>query len=414
MFPSYGEKYGRVYLTPEKKFAAFPDLLATQKTGFSDFLDTYMQKLFDDINPIYDIAGDKMALTISDIKISAAIESIDVCKRKELTYGGIMTGKLKLIDTELNKTLFNKPVNIGIMPLMTPWGSYIINGVERVIISQIIRSYGIFFNFDKRNRTQSFKVIPERGSWLEVFTEKSGTIVVRVNNSRKFLVTALLRVFGFETDESIKTMFAELVDEDDFDYIEQTLLKDTTTNAQDAAIYIYNKIRPGEIIDADSALDYIKSLFLDPQKLHLGAVARRKINVKLDIEKPIHDTSSHIFDVQDMVAAIRYLINLANKKRKFFYDDIDHLANRRIRSMGEILYAHLGPVMRKFVKSVKGKLSILNLEEQIKLTSLVNFKIIDNSIKSFFATSQLSQFLDQINPVAEIEHKRRITALGPG
>lgn len=325
-----------------------------------------------------------------------------------------MTGKLKLSDTEANKTLFNKPVNIGIMPLMTPWGSYIINGVERVIISQIIRSYGIFYNFDKRNHTQSFKVIPERGSWLEVFTEKSGTIVVRVNNSRKFLVTALLRVFGFETNESIKTMFTELVDEEDFDYIEQTLLKDTTTNAEDAAVYIYNKIRPGEIIDADSALDYIKSLFLDEQKIFLGAVARRKINVKLNLEKPIHESASHIFDVQDMIAAIRYLVNLANKKRNFFYDDIDHLANRRIRSMGEILYAHLTPVMRKFVKSVKGKLSILNLDEQIKLTSLVNFKIIDNSIKSFFATSQLSQFLDQINPVAEIEHKRRITALGPG
>lgn len=412
--PTYGEKYGRVYLAPEKKFAAFPDLLATQKVGFSEFIETYMQKLFDDINPIHDIAGDKMALNISDIKISWPIDPIDICKRKELTYGGIMTGKLKLIDTEANKTLFNKPVNIGIMPLMTPRGSYVINGVERVIISQIIRSYGIFYNFDKRNHTQSFKVIPERGSWLEVFTEKSWTIVVRVNNSRKFLVTSLLRVFWFENDESIKTMFAELVDEEDFDYLGQTLLKDTTTNAEDAAIYIYNKIRPGEIIDAESALDYIKSLFLDEQKLYLGAVARRKINVKLDLDKPIQDAASHIFDVQDMVAAIRYLISLANKKRNFFYDDIDHLANRRIRSMGEILYAHLTPVMRKFVKSVKGKLSILNLDEQIKLTSLVNFKIIDNSIKSFFATSQLSQFLDQINPVAEIEHKRRITALGPG
>jgi len=121
-----------------------------------------------------------------------------------------------------------------------------------------------------------------------------------------------------------------------------------------------------------------------------------------------------LFDAVDMIAALKYLMGLANKKRNFYYDDIDHLANRRIRSMGETLYAHLTPVMRKFVKSVRGKLSILNTDELIKLTSLANFKIIDNSIKSFFATSQLSQFLDQINPVAEIEHKRRITALGPG
>lgn len=352
-----------------------------------------------------------MALTINDIKVSDPIDPIDTCKKKELTYGGIISGKMKLVDSESNKVLFNKRINIGILPLMTKWGSYVINGVERVIIAQIIRSYGIFFNFDKRNLTQSFKIIPERGSWIEVFTEKSGTVVVRVNNSRKFLVTALLRVFGFETDESIKALFSDLSDEEDFDFIQHTLNKDTITSAQDAAIYIYNKMRPGEIIDADSAMDYIKSIFLSPDRMFLGQVARRKINVKISVEKEIKKPESQIFDAQDMIASLRYLLNLANKKRGFFYDDIDHLANRRIRSMGETLYAHLSPVMRKFVKSVKGKLSVLNLDEPIKLTSLANFKIIDNSVKSFFATSQLSQFLDQINPLAEIEHKRRITAL---
>jgi DNA-directed RNA polymerase subunit beta len=282
-----------------------------------------------------------------------------------------------------------------------------------VIISQIIRSYGIFFNYDKRNLTQSFKIIPERGSWIEIYTEKSGNVVVRINNSRKFLVTALLRVFGFETDESIKTLFDDLIEDDDFDYIDQTLNKDKISTAEDAAVYIYNKMRPGEIIDAESAMDYIKSIFLSEERMFLGHVARRKINVKLGLDKDLDKPESHLFDAEDLVSALKYLISLANHKRGYFYDDIDHLANRRIRTMGETLHAHLSPVMRKFVKSVKGKLSILNLDEPIKLTSLSNFKIIDNSIKSFFATSQLSQFLDQINPLAEIEHKRRITALGP-
>ncbi len=410
-FPTFGEKWGRTYLAQPKKFANFPDLLDTQKQGYASFLENYVAKLFDDINPVYDIAGEKLALTINEIKVSDPIDPIDTCKKKELTYGGIISGKMKLVDSETNKVLFNKRINIGILPLMTKWGSYVINGVERVIIAQIIRSYGIFFNFDKRNLTQSFKIIPERGSWIEVFTEKSGTIVVRVNNSRKFLVTSLLRVFGFETDESIKALFDGLTDDEDFDFIQHTLNKDTITSAQDAAIYIYNKMRPGEIIDADSAMDYIKSIFLSQDRMFLGQVARRKINVKIGVNKEIKKPESQIFDAQDLIASLRYLINLANKKRGFFYDDIDHLANRRIRSMGETLYAHLSPVMRKFVKSVKGKLSVLNLEEPIKLTSLANFKIIDNSIKSFFATSQLSQFLDQINPLAEIEHKRRITAL---
>jgi len=162
-----------------------------------------------------------------------------------------------------------------------------VSGVERVIISQITRSYGIFFNEDKRSLTQSFKIIPENGSWIQVFTEKSGRVVVRINNSRKFLVTALLRVFGFETDESIKTLFEDIIDEDDFDYIQTTLDKDTVTTAEDAAVYIYNKMRPGEVIDPESALDYVKSIFLVPERMNLGLVARRKVNVKLDIDKPL-------------------------------------------------------------------------------------------------------------------------------
>ena len=386
----------------------------TQKQGFASFVENYLIKLFADINPIHDMAGEKLYLVISDVKVWDPIEPVDVCKKKELTYGGIISWKLKLHDSETEKVLFNKNINIGILPLMTKWGSYVINGVERVIISQITRSYGIFFSFDKKILTQAFKIIPENGSWIQVFTEKSWRVVVRINNSRKFLVTALLRVFWFETDESIKTLFEWCFEEEDFDYIQATLDKDTVTTAEDAAVYIYNKMRPGEIIDGESALDYVKSIFLVPERMHVWLVARRKINVKLNIDKDLHAPESQLFDENDFVAALKYLLWLATKKRWFYYDDIDHLANRRIRSMGETLTAHLTPVMRKFTKSVKGKLSVLNLEEPIKLTSLANFKIIDNSIKSFFATSQLSQFLDQVNPLAEIEHKRRITALGPG
>jgi DNA-directed RNA polymerase subunit beta len=143
----------------------------------------------------------------------------------------------------------------------------------------------------------------------------------------------------------------------------------------------------------------------------VGRVARRKINAKLNLTKTLVDDQSNLFDAEDLIAAIKYLINLSNHKKDHYIDDSDHLSNKRIRMIGEILYSHLQPVMRKFVKSVKGKLSVLNPESQIKLTDLVNFKIVDNAIKSFFATSQLSQFLDQINPLAEIEHKRRITAL---
>lgn len=227
------------------------------------------------------------------------------------------------------------------------------------------------------------------------------------------MITALLRAFGFETDESIKALFHGTIEDEDTDYIDFALAKDPSTDALSAAEYIYGKIRPGELIDRESALDYIKSQFLDVNRIFVGRIARRKINAKLGLSVDLDSEQANVYDVNDFVASIKYLLNIANQKKGFYLDDADHASNKRIRTMGEILYSHLQPVMRKFTKSVKGKLSVLNLEEPIKMTSLVNFKIIDTSIKSFFATSQLSQFLDQINPLAEVEHKRRITALGP-
>ena len=410
---TYWEKNWRHFLSQSKKFADFPDLLLTQKQGFSTFVEKHLSKMFEDLNPMHDMSWERLYLTITDIKLSEPIESVDVCKKKEMTYWGIVSGKLKLHESDTDKVLFNKQVNIGILPLMTTRWSYVVSGVERVIISQITRSYGIFFSDDKRNLTQSFKIIPENWSRIQMFVEKSWRMQARINNSRKFYVTALLRALWFEFDESIKALFEDVLDEDDFDYIDATLTKDPTTSAEDAAVYIYSKIRPGEIIDSESALDYVKSIFIAETRMHLWEVARRKINVKLWLNKDIEDPKSQLFDGEDLVAALKYLISLSANKRWFYFDDIDHLANRRVRSVWETLISHLNPVMRKFAKSVKGKLSVLNLEDPIKLTSLVNFKMIDNATKSFFATSQLSQFLDQVNPLAEIEHKRRITALGP-
>ncbi len=401
----------RIHFWAPKKVDFFPDLLALQKKWYTEFLDDYIHKLFAAISPIQDIAGDKMSVTISDIKVWEEIESADVCKRKEMTYWGIITWKIKLTDEENNKVLFSKRANIGIMPLMTPYGSFIVNGVERVIISQVVRSYGIFYS--KKWLVYECKLIPQRWPWLEMFIEKTWKIMGRINKSRKFPITALLRIFGMETDESIKEIFMDCFDEDDTDHVDLTLAKDTTEDTQSAAMFIYNKLRPGELVDPDSAVDYIKTQFLSPDRIFVGRIARRKINAKLGVDKQLDGDEANVFDGVDLVAAIKYLMNIANLKKGYYLDDSDHLANKRIRTLWEVLFARLQPVLRKFVKSVKGKLSILNLEQQIKLTRLVNFKIIDNALKSFFATSQLSQFLDQINPLSEIEHKRRITALGP-
>ncbi len=403
---------GRVFLYEQRKYAPLPDLLALQKKWFQDFITIYIHKLFEDINPIQDIAWEKHVVEIDEVTIGAPLYDIDTCKKKELTYGGIISAKIRLIDSNTKKVIFSKKANIGIMPILTIGASYIINGVERVVISQIVRSYGVFFS--QKDFVYTCKLIPEQGSRLEIDVEKSWHVVGRLNKSRKFSITALLRVFWLETDESIVKIFEDTFTEGDTNYLDITLAKDPSSDALTAAEYIYGKLRPGEIVDVENALDYIKAQFLTPERMQLGKIARRKINAKLSLSKPLNDPLSNLFDTDDIAASLKYLFNIANQKRGFYLDDADHLSNKRLRTMGEILYSHLQPVMRKFVKSVKGKLSILSEDKPLKITDLVNFKIIDNAIKSFFATSQLSQFLDQINPLAEIEHKRRITALGQG
>ena len=195
LFKDYYQRDGRIFLTMPKTHGELPDLLELQKKGYDDFINIYLNKLFTDIEKIWDIAGEKMYITISDVKVSEPIETVDVCKKKELTYGGIITAKVKLVEKveeeggkkSAEKVLFNKRANIGILPLMTPSASYIINGVERVIISQIIRSYGIFYG--KKDFWYSFKLIPENGPWLEVSVEKTGNVVARIKKSRKFPIT---------------------------------------------------------------------------------------------------------------------------------------------------------------------------------------------------------------------------------
>ena len=421
-FHKYQELNGRIYLSNPKTYGRLPDLLSLQKKGYNDFLQYYLPTLFEEMNPIRDLGGNKLNITITDVQVAEPTVDIDTCKKKEQTYGWIITAKIKLSEKivdektkkESEKVLFNKRANVGTLPLMTPTATYIVNWVERVVISQIVRSYWIFYSPKEVNRC-SFKVIPENGPWLEVDVEKAWTIVGRINKSRKFPITALLRVFGYESDESIREVFEDCFDEEDINYIDLTLKKDKDTHdAISAAEFIYNKLRPGEIIDAESALDYVKAQFMDPNRIKVWRIARRKINAKLWLKKPLGSDLANIFDEEDLVASLVYLLNLCNHKKWYYIDDSDHLSNKRIRTMWEVLYSHLQPVMRKFVKSVWGKLSVLNTENSLKITDLVNFKMIDNAIKSFFATSQLSQFLDQINPLSEIEHKRRITALGPG
>ncbi|MCR5412881.1 MAG: DNA-directed RNA polymerase subunit beta [Patescibacteria group bacterium] len=421
-FKGYYQSNGRIFLSNPRSYCEVPDLLELQKKGYQDFLNVYLPKLFEDNMPVWDLGSDRLNVTITDLKVSEPTESIETCKKKDLTYGGIITATIKLAEMvedaktgkKTEKVLYKKKANVGILPVITPAATYIINGVERVVISQIVRSYGIFYS--REGISYSCKFIPENGSWIGFEIEKTGNIVARINKSRKFPITSLFRIFGLESNEAIVDYFKDtFTDEEDINYIDLTLKKDKDTyDALSAAEFIYGKLRPGELIDKESALDYIRAQFMDPNRIHVGNIARRKINAKLRLKKPLNTETSNVFDAEDLFETIKYLINLANGKKGYYVDDSDHLANKRIRTSGELLFSHLQPYMRKFVKSVSGKLSVLNTEQPVKIIDIVNFKMIDNAIKSFFATSQLSQFIEQINPLSELEHKRRITALGTG
>ena len=409
-------KYGRVFLSEQRKLTSFPNLLDAQRKWFEQFVNYYLHELFKDVLPIDYMAWDqKIVINVSDLKLEAPTITIDEAKRSEKNYAWLLKWKLTLVNETTWEILFDKSVSIWMLPVLTENCSYIINWVERVVISQIVKSFGIFFSKNNKDLTTSFKIVPKRWVWLEVIVEKRWYITVRLDRSRKFPLTTLFRLLWYETNEAIRTIFPE-PKEWETDYIGLTLAKDTTTSAEEAALFIYNKIRPGENIDPESALDYLKTLFLDDKRIELWSIVLRKINSKLSLNKDFRKKEDNVLSDDIIIEATKYLLNLASNKRWYYEDDIDYLSNRRVRLFGEIMYNHLQPIFRRFQKSIKWKLSVLDLNEikTLKITDLVNFKMLDNAIKSFFATSQLSQFLDQTNPMAELEHKRRLTALWPG
>ena len=482
----------RVFLRKRNSLAVFPDLLSIQKAWFQSFESFYLKKLFDDICPIEDIAWEKLILNINDIKIvKPEIENdadldriIEDHKKKETTYGGVINCNIELKDRSSGEIFFESRANIWTMPLMTKNGTYIINWVENIIFSQIVRSYGLFYNQDKKDLCYSFKILPHTWSQIDIVVEKNGVVVCRINKNRKFTITSLLRVLWLETDESITQTFSELfTEEEDFDYVSHTLTKDATYDIGSAAMHIYSKLRPGELVDEENAISYIRSIFFNTDRIKLGTIARRKINSKLDLN---NKKNIDYLDLEDIVEALKYLFFLANQRKWYFVDDQDHMNNKRVRIMWELLYSHLQPTMKKFQKTTKWKFSVINLEQKInvndylkedneedndtvekwnewamknliwslivldvfdkkwivvikawtklssanikliqkieaeeivvrpniKLVDIVNFKMIDNQIKQFFATSELSNYADQTNILAELENKRKITALG--
>ncbi|MCL4157461.1 UNVERIFIED_CONTAM: hypothetical protein GTU68_020295, partial [Idotea baltica] len=334
--------------------------------------------------------------------------SVNECVERGLTYSVPLKAKLRLScndeDNEDFETI-EQEVFLGNIPYMTVKGSFVINGAERVIVSQLHRSPGVFFAQSKHTngtKLYSARIIPFKGSWIEFATDVNNVMYSYIDRKKKFPVTTLLRAIGWGTDKDILDLF-ELSE-----IIYNTLAKDNSNSEKEAVEQIYRQLRNSEAPDEQTARDIIQSLFFSDKRYDLGEVGRYRINKKLGLDI---DSNVRVLTKEDIILIVKYLIGLINSKA--VVDDIDHLSNRRVRTVGEQLYSQFGVGLARMARTIKERMNVRD-NEDFKPVDLINARTLSSVINSFFGTNQLSQFMDQTNPLAEITHKRRMSALGPG
>jgi DNA-directed RNA polymerase subunit beta len=493
------QKQQRINFAKSKSLLDYPDFLEIQLKSFQDFfqLETTSEnrqneglfKVFSENFPISD-ARNNFVLEFLDYFIDPPRYSIDECIERGLTYSVPLKAKLKLYCTDPEHEDFEtivQDVYLGTIPYMTPRGSFVINGAERVVVSQLHRSPGVFFGQSRHangTKLYSARVIPFKGSWIEFATDINSVMYAYIDRKKKLPVTTLLRAIGYESDKQIlelfnladevkvskaglkavlgrklaarvlKTWVEDFVDEDtgevvsierneviidretileaqhvdliveanvksiilhkedasnlDYSIIYNTLQKDTSNSEKEAVEHIYRQLRNAEPPDEETARGIIEKLFFSDKRYDLGEVGRYRLNRKLGMGT---SAEARVLSKDDIIAIIKYLIELINSKADI--DDIDHLSNRRVRTVGEQLYAQFGVGLARMARTIRERMNVRD-NEVFTPTDLINAKTLSSVINSFFGTNQLSQFMDQTNPLAEITHKRRLSALGPG
>ncbi len=397
-----------------------PDLLAVQHESFQWFIDEGLREIFEEISPIEDFTG-SLALELTDHRFGEPPLSIDECKERDQNYARSLFVTARFIHRTTGE-IKEQQVFLGDFPMMTEHGVFIINGTERVVVSQLVRSPGVYFDATPDKGTDrmiySGRIIPGRGAWLEFDTDKRDTIGVRVDRKRRQYVSAFLRALGIaESDEEILDLF------DGAESIRNTIERDTAHGKDEALIDLYRKLRPGEPTTVESARNLIQTLFRNPKRYDLTQVGRYKTNQKFNDVLDPKEKESRMLRNEDIVDTIRYLVALhagdktVNTHRgvevSVSIDDIDHFGNRRIRTVGELIQNQVRVGLTRLERVVKERMTTQD-PDAITPQSLINIRPVTASIKEFFGTSQLSQFMDQPNPLAGLTHRRRLSALGPG
>jgi DNA-directed RNA polymerase subunit beta len=388
-----------------------PNLISVQKESFDWFLNEGLGDTLNEISPIEDFTGN-LALQFLSHRFEDPKFDEDECKEKDMTFSRPLFVTSAFINKETGE-IKEQTVFMGDFPMMTEKGTFIINGTERVVVSQLVRSPGVYFgrSIDKTSDKDIFdcKIIPARGAWLEFETDKRDTVGVRVDRKRRQNVTVLLKALGFGGDEEILALF------DGAESIALTLERDAIQSEEDALIDIYRKLRPGEPPTVESARSLIENLFFNPKRYDLARVGRYKVNKKLGFthdEKGI-DSAGMVLRKEDILETIRYLVRLHAGDQETETDDIDHFGNRRIRPVGELIQNQIRVGFSRMERVVRERMTTQDVEA-ITPQTLINIRPVVASIKEFFGSSQLSQFMDQTNPLTGLTHRRRLSALGPG
>lgn len=403
----------RKIFTEIKEIIPLPDLTEIQKESYQWFFDQGLKELFEEISPIKDWIGRDLELYFEDYSLLDEIKfDEDTARERNVTYEAALRVKMKLINKRTGQVIEGKAY-LGDLPLMTKRGTFIINGIERVVVSQLVRSAGVFF-VSQRMKDKNYygaRLIPSRGAWLELETDQDNVISVRIDRKRKIAVTSLLRAFGYDSDEEIRNLFQNESSEA-FKYIEATLKKDMTKNESEGLIEVYKKIRPGEFVTADSARSLIYATFFNPDRYDLSKVGRYKFNQRFRNHPSYGGVNQiGILRREDLITIISEVIRLNIVQGEV--DDIDHLSNRRVRTIGELLQNRVRVGLARMERIIKDRMSTLDIRT-ITPVQLINARPIVGVIREFFMSSQHSQFMDQTNPLAELEHKRRLSAIGPG
>jgi DNA-directed RNA polymerase subunit beta len=381
-----------------------PDLIEIQHSSFRWFLEEGLIEELNSFSPITDYTG-KLELHFlgKDYKLKEPKYAVDEAKRRDASYSVQMYVPTRLINKETGE-IKEQEVFIGDLPLMTERGTFIINGAERVIVNQIVRSPGVYYKkeLDKNGRrTYSASLIPNRGAWLKFETDKNGLVWVRIDKTRKLSAQVLLKAIGLSDNEILDSLRHP-------EFYQKTLDKEGNPSEEEALIELYKKLRPGEPPTVNGGQQLLDSRFFDPKRYDLGRVGRYKLNKKLRLNEP---DVTRVLTPKDILAAIDYLVNLEFDIGTT--DDIDHLGNRRVRSVGELLQNQIRVGLNRLERIIRERMTVTE-SDMLTPASLVNPKPLVAAIKEFFGSSQLSQFMDQTNPLAELTHKRRISALGPG